>query len=71
MEMRILRENLFLLGSLIVAGVIFSLYACPYLRDRNHPGVCIAVYAVLVLIFVYGRAVTVKRRPKPPRARSG
>ncbi len=69
--MQILRQNLRLLVLLAIAGVIFSIYGCPYFSDRQHTWLCIAVYAVLVLAFIYARAVNVRRRPKPPGARPG
>ncbi len=60
--MQFFRHNLLLIVLLLIGAVVFTIYGCPYFRDQHHGGLCILVYALLVLALVYGRAMRVKRR---------
>jgi len=60
------RQNVVLALVLVAAGVFLALWGCPYLRLFNHERLCIALYALLLLIFVYARAEG-RRRGRAPR----
>ena len=50
------RQHVLLALILIGVGVFLAIWGCPYLRMFNHERLCIGLYAVLVLIFIYARA---------------
>lgn len=66
MFMRFLRENLLLLTLLLFAAAVFTIFVCPYLHDLKHGELCVVVYAIIALAFVYGRAMPLRRRPRKP-----
>ncbi len=68
-QMRFIRQNLLFLSLLIVAALLFTVFAAPYFHDLHHDGVSIAVYAVLMLAFVYGRTTNPKCKHPGRRAR--
>ncbi len=63
-EVRFFRQNVLLIALIAAAAAMFTLYVCPYFRDRHHTGVCVIGYVVLALVLVYGRAVTFREKPK-------
>ena len=50
------RHNLILVLILAVAGIFLAVWGYPYLAMHGHGKLCIALYVVLFLVFVYGRA---------------
>ena len=60
------RQHVILAIILVAAGVFLALWGCPYLRLFDHERLCIALYALLVLIFIYARAEN-RRRDRATR----
>jgi hypothetical protein len=50
----ILRGNLLWFSLLAIAGGLFTVFVCPYLRDMAHFPICFFVLGVLVVLFFYG-----------------
>lgn len=61
------RQHIVLTTFVIAAAVFLAIWGCPYLRLYNHHHLCIGLYAVLVLVFIYGRVDA--RRSRRARAR--
>ena len=62
------RQHVFLALILVAAGVFLAIWGCPYLRLFNHENLCIALYAVLLIIFIYARAEGRRHRAGRPSA---
>jgi hypothetical protein len=62
------RQHVVLALILVAAGVFLASWGCPYLRLFNHERLCIALYAVLVVIFIYARSEGRRRRATRPNA---
>jgi hypothetical protein len=56
------RQNLILAICVAAAAVFLFLWGCPYLQQFGHGKLCIALYVLLLLIYVYGRASGARRR---------
>jgi NADH:ubiquinone oxidoreductase subunit H len=56
------RHNIILAIILVAAGVFLAGWFCPYLAMHGHGKLCIALYVVLFLVFIYGRASGPRRR---------
>lgn len=50
-----MRGNWLYLLLLLISAVVVLLFVCPYLRDTQHTGVCVLLFVVLVIAFLYGR----------------
>jgi len=59
------RQHVILALILAAAGVFLAIWGCPYLRLFNHERLCIALYAVLVVIFIYARSEGRRRATRP------
>ena len=58
-----------LLTIFVIAGAIFlAIWGCPYLHLYNHQHLCVGLYAVLALLFIYGRVDARRRRRVGQRA---
>lgn len=60
------RHNVILAVCLAAVGVFLAIWGCPYMRLYGHAKLCIFLYALLIVVFVYGRAST----PRRPGARA-
>ena len=49
-----LRGNVLWFSLLAIAGGLFTVFVCPYLRDMAHFPICFFVLGVLVVLFFYG-----------------
>jgi hypothetical protein len=49
-----LRANLLWFSLLAIAGGLFTVFVCPYLRDIAHFPICFFVLGVLAVLFFYG-----------------
>ena len=49
-----LRGNLLWFSLLAVAGGLFTIFVCPYLRDMAHFPICFFALGVLAILFFYG-----------------
>jgi len=56
------RHNLILVLIVVVAGIFLAVWVCPYLGMHAHGKLCIALYVVLFLVLIYGRASGPRRR---------
>jgi hypothetical protein len=56
------KQNLLLALCIAVGAVFLFLWGCPFLGQLGHGKLCIALYVVLLLIYVYGRASGTRRR---------
>lgn len=65
MAIRIQRQNLTLALCIAAVAVFLFLWGCPYLGQFGHGRLCIALYIVLLLIYLYGRVSGARRQPKP------
>jgi hypothetical protein len=65
------RRNLVLALSVLVGALFSYFFVCPYLELLGAGRLCIALYALLLLLYVYARAnpMPVRRRRSPPEAR--
>ena len=63
------RQNLVLALCIAVAAVFLFLWICPFLGQIGHGKLCIALYLLLLLIYVYGRASGARRRQSAPKAK--
>jgi len=50
----LLRRNLLWFSLLAVAGGLFTVFVCPYLRDMAHFPICFFALGVLAVLFFYG-----------------
>ncbi len=66
MGLRIQRQNLFLAIAIAIAAAFLFFWGCPFLQQFGHGKLCIALYVVLLLIYVYGRASGARRRVSKP-----
>ena len=62
------RQHVALALVLAAAGVFLAIWGCPYLRLFNHERLCIALYAVLLVIFIYARSENRRDRARRPHA---
>jgi hypothetical protein len=58
------QQNWVLLVLLIMAAVVFWHSGCPWLQARGYTGLCVILYALFVLAFIFARA---GGKPKPKR----
>jgi hypothetical protein len=63
---RALGQNWVLLLLLILAAVVFWRMGCPWLQMHGFTGLCVILYALLVLVFIFARAGS-SGRPRPKR----
>lgn len=49
-----LRGNLLWFSLLAIAGGLFTVFVCPYLRDMAHFPICFLAMGVLAVLFFYG-----------------
>lgn len=49
-----LRGNLLWFSLLAIAGGLFTVFVCPYLRDIAHFPICFFALGVLAVLFFYG-----------------
>jgi 4-hydroxybenzoate polyprenyltransferase len=61
------KQNLVLALCIAVAAVFLFLWVCPYMADLGHRKLCIALYGLLLLIYVFGRANVVRPRRDAPK----
>lgn len=50
------RSNLILTVVTVAVAVFMALWLCPYLKIFGHEKLCIGLYALLVIIYLYGRS---------------
>jgi hypothetical protein len=65
-------QNLILAACVLAAAVILFFWACPFLMVMRHQRLCIALYVLLLVIYVFGRAIFARPRGNPahePRRR--
>ncbi len=55
-------HNLVLAVFVAAAAFFVFFWGCPYLAIFGHQKLCIALYAVLLLIYIFGRASGTRRR---------
>jgi hypothetical protein len=62
------KQNLILVIAVLLAALFLHFFVCPYLEMIGaRKGACIALYAVLLLFYIYMRANRpVVRRPRTP-----
>ncbi len=64
------KQNVFLFVAVLLAALFLYFFICPYLELLGARKLCIALYVVLLLFYVYARAnrpaVRRPRRPPPP-----
>ncbi|MGI9103979.1 MAG: hypothetical protein ACR2IF_16180 [Terriglobales bacterium] len=60
-----LKHNLILAACIAAAAVFLFLWGCPFIAQHGHGKLCVALYVVLLLIYIYGRASNVRRRGSP------
>ncbi len=58
------RQTLILAICVAVAALFLFLWGCPYLLMHRQEKLCIALYAVLLLIYVFGRGILGRFRPR-------
>jgi hypothetical protein len=61
------RQNLILVACVAAAAVFLFLWGCPYLGQFGHGKLCIGLYILLLLIYVYGRAGGARPRRDLPK----
>ena len=49
------RQHIILSLFVIAAAIFLAIWGCPYLRLFSHERLCIALYFVLFVLFIYGR----------------
>ena len=59
------RQHVVLALILAAAGIFLAIWGCPYLHMYGHEKLCIALYAVLLLVFIYGRTNIPRSRRHP------
>ncbi len=67
MAVRIQRHHLVLAICVAAAAVFLFFWGCPTLGQFGHGKLCIALYALLLLIYIYGRASGMGQRNVPRR----
>ena len=62
------KQNFILVSAVLVSALLLYFFVCPYLELIGARRLCIALYAVLLLFYVYARAnrPTVRRPRRPP-----
>ncbi len=60
-----LRHNLVLAACIAAAALFLFFWGCPFIAQHGHGKLCVALYIVLLLIYVYGRASNARRRRSP------
>jgi hypothetical protein len=60
------RHNLILAAIIAAAAAVLFLWVCPWLAIFGHERLCIALYALLMIIYVFGRADVVRPKKRPP-----
>jgi hypothetical protein len=63
------KQNLVLALCIAVAAVFLFLWGCPLLGQFGHGKLCIGLYVLLLLVYVYGRASGARRRQSAPKAK--
>jgi hypothetical protein len=58
------------LALVAIAALIFSVWGMPFFSQLGHPWLSVPVYAVLVVLFLYGRANRRPRETKLPSKKS-
>jgi hypothetical protein len=56
------RQHIVLTIIVIAAAIFLAVWGCPYLRLFNHHHLCIALYILLFLLFIYGRVDARRQR---------
>jgi O-antigen/teichoic acid export membrane protein len=59
------RQTLILAICILVAALFLFFWGCPWIAIYGHEKLCILLYVVLLLIYVYGRGSM--SRPRGPR----
>jgi hypothetical protein len=59
------KHNIILVVAVLVTALFLYFFVCPYLELLGAKRLCIALYVVLLLFYVYARA----NRPVAPRSR--
>lgn len=67
--MRIQRQNLVLAICIAAAAVFLFGWLCPYLAIFGHQKLCIGLYILLLVIYVFGRANARRPRRDDPEAK--
>ncbi len=62
MARRPARQNLILAAVILAAAFVLFSWVCPYLLVLRHQRVCIALYVILLVIYVFGRAIFARPR---------
>lgn len=58
------RSNLILTVVTVAVAVFMALWLCPYLKIFGHEKLCIGLYALLVIIYLYGRSSDARRHAR-------
>lgn len=58
------RQTLILAAGILLAALFLLFWGCPFIATFGHDGLCIALYALLLLIYFYGRGGA--KRPRGP-----
>jgi hypothetical protein len=69
MAIHIPRQNLVLAICIAAAAVFLFGWVCPYLAIFGHQKLCIGLYILLLVIYVFGRANTRRPRRDEPKAK--
>jgi membrane protein DedA with SNARE-associated domain len=56
------RQHIVLALVLGAMGFFLAKWGCPYIHVFHHEGLCVVLYVILVLIFIYARAEGRRRR---------
>lgn len=51
-----LRQNLVLTIVTVAIGVFLAVWLCPYLKIFGHEKLCIGLYAILAIVYLYFRS---------------
>ena len=49
------RQHIILSLFVIAAAIFLAIWGCPYLRLFSHERLCIALFFILFVLFIYGR----------------
>lgn len=66
--MSALASNLVLLIFVLLAALVLFFFGCPWLDAIGHPRLCYLFYGVLILVLLYARTGSNRRRRRPSRA---
>jgi hypothetical protein len=66
---RFQRQNLVLAICIAAAAVLLFGWICPYLAIFGHQKLCIGLYILLLVIYVFGRATVRRPRRGDPKAK--